>query len=130
VIDANKDPNAADLLGFRVNRRLKGIGHDMGMSICVISRKTANAIQDDDHVHAIVENAVHGCNESRTPAHVLMDNRQVLSWYADAHNHVTNIGQDLCKLHRLIQLQRRMSKTVDQVIKSLENRKESVEYFN
>ncbi|KAG2352882.1 hypothetical protein BDR07DRAFT_1383800 [Suillus spraguei] len=25
-----EDPNAADLLGFRVNRRLKGIGHDMG----------------------------------------------------------------------------------------------------
>jgi sulfopyruvate decarboxylase TPP-binding subunit len=71
-------------------------------------------------MHAIVMNAVSGLTSSRLPAHILMSNRDILGGYAEARNQVTDIGRDMCKLHRLIQLQRRMVKSLDQVIESLE----------
>lgn len=80
----------------------------------------ANVPSDDEHAHAIVENAVHGLNYSRSPPHILMDNRQLLGWFVDARDRVTDVGQDMSQLHRLIHLQHRMLKTVNQVITSLE----------
>jgi hypothetical protein len=80
----------------------------------------ANRTSDDQHAHAIVQNAVHGLNYDWTPAHILMENRQLLGWFADARDRVTDVGQDLSQLHRLIYIQRRMLKTVNQVIASIE----------
>ncbi|KAG2047805.1 hypothetical protein BDR06DRAFT_976451 [Suillus hirtellus] len=77
---------------FRQNRRLKTIGNTM----------------------------FSGLTFSQLPAHILMSNRNILGGYAEACNRVTNIGRDMCKLHRLIQLQRHMLKSLDQVIESLE----------
>ncbi|KAG0701030.1 hypothetical protein DFH29DRAFT_876209 [Suillus ampliporus] len=89
---------------LRENRRLKAIGNDM-----------------NQHVHAIVENAVHRLDYSRAPGQILMENRHVLGGFAEAQNRVTSVGSDMCKLHRLIQLQHRLLKLMDHVIGSLEN---------
>jgi len=75
---------------------------------------------DDDHAQAIVENAVHGSTDDRVPAAIVLENRQLLGWFSDTRNRVTGIGQDMSDLHRLLQFQRRMLKTVNQVISSLE----------
>ncbi|KAG1834635.1 hypothetical protein DFJ58DRAFT_735768 [Suillus subalutaceus] len=91
---------------LHTNRRLKSISND---------------VFSDDHMHALVQNAMHGLNNSRAPELILCQNRHLLDMFADAHNRVTNAGNDMCKLHRLIHLQRRLLKTVDHVIKSLEN---------
>ncbi|KIK33287.1 hypothetical protein CY34DRAFT_18462 [Suillus luteus UH-Slu-Lm8-n1] len=98
------DEQSADEIMKHINRRLKAIGNNM----------------NDEHAHAIVENAVHGLNYSRSLAHILMENRQLLGWFADARDRVTDVGQDMSQMHRLIHLQRRMLKTVNQVITSLE----------
>ncbi|KAG0693783.1 hypothetical protein DFH29DRAFT_1006936 [Suillus ampliporus] len=90
---------------LRENWRLKAIGNDM----------------TDQHIHAIIENAVHGLDYSRALGQILMENRHVLRGFAEAQNRVTSVGSDMCKLHRLIQLQRRLLKSVDHVIGSLEN---------
>ncbi|KAG1863242.1 hypothetical protein DFJ58DRAFT_725143 [Suillus subalutaceus] len=52
---------------FQANRQMKAIGHDIYQ-----------------HVHAIVENAVHGLNADQVPAQILMANRWVLDAFADA----------------------------------------------
>ncbi|KAG1766484.1 hypothetical protein EV702DRAFT_1050659 [Suillus placidus] len=100
----NLDAHAAEQLMNRINRRLKAIGNTL----------------DNEHVHAIVKNAVHGLNDSRAPGQVLMDNRQLLGWFTDARNRVTDVGQDMRQLHRLVHLQCRMLDTVNHVIASLE----------
>jgi hypothetical protein len=74
-------------------------------------------------MRAIIENAVYGLNAEQAPAHILMENRQVLASYADTRNRITGIGQDMCKLHRLIELQWGLMRTVNNVIVSLENDK-------
>ncbi|KAG1856168.1 hypothetical protein F4604DRAFT_1932034 [Suillus subluteus] len=102
----NEPSSPAERRVFRTNCRMKAIGHDMS----------------DQHVHAIVENAVHGLNSDRVPAQILMANRRVLDTFADAQNRVTDIGYDMSMLHRLIQLQRGLLRTVDHVIGSLEDR--------
>ncbi|KAG2746311.1 hypothetical protein P692DRAFT_20876415 [Suillus brevipes Sb2] len=56
------DEKTTDEMMMRINCRLKAIGNNM----------------DDQHAHAIVQNAVHGLNYDRTPAHILMENRQLL----------------------------------------------------
>ncbi|KAG2748633.1 hypothetical protein P692DRAFT_20874386 [Suillus brevipes Sb2] len=76
--------------------------------------------EDDDHAQAIVENAVHGLTDDRVPAAIVLENRQLLGWFSDTRDRVTGIGQDMSDLHRLLQFQRRMLKTVNQVISSLE----------
>ncbi|KAG1849000.1 hypothetical protein F4604DRAFT_1935076 [Suillus subluteus] len=53
---------------LRANCWMKAIGHDMS----------------DQHVHAVVENAVHGLNSDQVPAQILMANRWVLNTFADA----------------------------------------------
>ncbi|KAG1889620.1 uncharacterized protein F5891DRAFT_987346 [Suillus fuscotomentosus] len=88
-----------------VNRRLKTIGNTMA----------------NKHIHAIVENATHGLTASHVPADILIDNRSILGGYAGTQDRVTTIGLDICRLHRLIQLQRHAFKSVDRVIESLEN---------
>ncbi|KAG0692374.1 hypothetical protein DFH29DRAFT_1008773 [Suillus ampliporus] len=90
---------------LRENRWLKVIGNDM----------------TDQHIHAIVENAVHGLDDSCAPGQILMENRHVLGGFAEAQNWVTSVGLDMCKLHHLIQLQCWLLKLVDHVIGSLEN---------
>ncbi|KAG1840757.1 hypothetical protein F4604DRAFT_1939956 [Suillus subluteus] len=102
----NEPSSPAERKVFRTNRQMKAIDHDML----------------DQHVHAIVENAVHGLNSHRVPAQILMANRRVLDTFADTQNRVTNIGYDISMLHRLIQLQRGLLRTVDHVIGSLEDR--------
>lgn len=72
-------------------------------------------------MHPIVMNTVSGLTSSQVPAHILMSNRDILGGYAKARNQVTDIGKDMCKLHRLIQLQRCVVKSLDQVIESLDN---------
>ncbi|KAG2341412.1 hypothetical protein BDR05DRAFT_949741 [Suillus weaverae] len=101
------DAHAAEQLMNQINHWLKAIGNTFGKS-------------DDEHAHAIVENAVHGLNDSRAPGQVLMDNQELLGWFTDTRNQVTNVGQDMCQLHRLVHLQRRMLDTVNHVIASLE----------
>ncbi|KAG2337828.1 hypothetical protein BDR05DRAFT_952342 [Suillus weaverae] len=75
---------------------------------------------DDEHAHAIVKNVVHGLNDSWAPGQVLMDNRQLLRWFTDSRNQVTNVGQDMCQLHGLVHLQCQMLDTINHVITSLE----------
>ncbi|KAG2353905.1 hypothetical protein BDR07DRAFT_1495481 [Suillus spraguei] len=106
--DAHLFFDPVECMKFRRNRRMKAIGNDM----------------DDEHVHAIVENAVHGLNDSRTPSQVLIDNRRILGSFANARDRVTDAGRDMCKLHRMLQLQRRMVKTLDEVIGALEYKPE------
>ena len=72
-------------------------------------------------MHAIVENAVYGLNDEQSPGQILLENRHLLRSYADSRNRVTSIGQDMCKLHWLIQLQRGLMRTVNNVIESLES---------
>jgi hypothetical protein len=76
-------------------------------------------MHQDEHAHTIVENAVYGLNYSWTPAHILMDNHKLLKWFVDAHDQVTDIGQNLSQLHQLIHLQCRMLKMVNQVMTSI-----------
>ncbi|KAG2746278.1 hypothetical protein P692DRAFT_20876386 [Suillus brevipes Sb2] len=97
------DTTGAELL-HRINRRLKMIGSTM----------------DDDHAQAIVENAVLGSTDDRVPAAIVLENRQLLGWFSDTRDRVTGISQDMSDLHRLLQFQCRMLKTVNQVISSLE----------
>ncbi|KAG1854640.1 hypothetical protein F4604DRAFT_1932703 [Suillus subluteus] len=80
------DPSSpAERTVFRANRQMKAIGHDML----------------DQHVHAIVENAVHGLNSDRVPAQILMANRWVLDTFADAQNRCDNhIGARHVHLHK------------------------------
>ncbi|KAG1839430.1 hypothetical protein F4604DRAFT_1940834 [Suillus subluteus] len=92
----NEPSSPAERRVFRTNHRMKAISHDMS----------------DQHVHAIVENAVHGLNSDRVPAQILMANRRVLNTFADARNRVTDIGYDMSMLHQLIQLQRGLLRTV------------------
>ncbi|KAG1771389.1 hypothetical protein EV702DRAFT_1049012 [Suillus placidus] len=87
---------------------LKAIGNDMS----------------DEHMHAIVENTVHGLNSSQVPAQILMENRHILGGSAEARNRVTKVGQDMCKLHRLVHLHCRLMKLVNHVIESLKNVKQ------
>ncbi|KAG1882115.1 hypothetical protein F4604DRAFT_1678549 [Suillus subluteus] len=65
---ANDPSSPAKCTVFRANRQMKAIGHDML----------------DQHVHAIVENVVHGLNLDQVPAQILMVNRRVLDTFADA----------------------------------------------
>ncbi|KAG2746631.1 hypothetical protein P692DRAFT_20876032 [Suillus brevipes Sb2] len=104
----NGSPSVDEQLAFRANRWMKAIGSDLM----------------DHHMRAIIENAVYGLNAEQAPAHILMENRQVLASYADARNRITGIGQDMCKLHRLIELQQGLMRTVNNVIVSLENDKQ------
>ncbi|KAG2737979.1 hypothetical protein P692DRAFT_20760131, partial [Suillus brevipes Sb2] len=103
MVSPEGDATGAELL-HRINRRLKMIGSTI----------------DDDHAQAIVENAVHGSTDDRVPAAIVLENRQLLGWFSDTRDRVTGIGQDMSDLHRLLQFQRRMLKTVNQVISSLE----------
>ncbi|KAG2049643.1 hypothetical protein BDR06DRAFT_975127 [Suillus hirtellus] len=82
---------------LRVNRQLKTIGNTMA----------------NEHIHAIVENATHGLTASRIPADILINNRSILGGYAGTQDWVTTIGLDICRLHRLIQLQCHAFKSVD-----------------
>ncbi|KAG1781326.1 hypothetical protein EV702DRAFT_1193506 [Suillus placidus] len=83
--DRRPSPKEEDLYNARPaeqsmlqeNRRLKAIGNDMS----------------DKHMHAIVENAVHGLNSSRVPAQILMENRHILGGFAEARNRVTEVGK-------------------------------------
>ncbi|KAG0692271.1 hypothetical protein DFH29DRAFT_882730 [Suillus ampliporus] len=59
------------------NRRLKVIGNDM-----------------NQHIHAIIENAVHGLDDSRAPGQILIENRHVLGGFAEARNQVTSVGSE------------------------------------
>ncbi|KAG1852168.1 hypothetical protein F4604DRAFT_1933734 [Suillus subluteus] len=102
----NKPSSPAERRVFWTNCQMKAIGHDML----------------DQHVHAIVENAVHGLNSDQVPAQILMANRRVLDTFADARNRVTDISYDMSMLHWLIQLQRGLLRMVDHVIASLEDR--------
>lgn len=70
-------------------------------------------------MHAIVENAVYGLDDEHSPAQILLANRSLLVSYAESRNRVTNIGRDMCKLHRLIQLQQGLMRMVNNVIESL-----------
>ncbi|KAG1891930.1 uncharacterized protein F5891DRAFT_986424 [Suillus fuscotomentosus] len=90
---------------FQMNCLMKAIGNDM----------------TNEHVRAIVENAVYGLNDSCIPDQILFDNRQIFGMFADLRNRVTEVGLDICKLHGMIQLQRRLLRTVDSVIASLED---------
>ncbi|KAG2743340.1 hypothetical protein P692DRAFT_20878741 [Suillus brevipes Sb2] len=100
----NGSPSVDEQLAFRANRRMKAIGSDL----------------TNHHMRAIIENAVYGLNAEQAPAHILMENRQVLASYADARNRITGIGQDMCKLHRLIELQRGLMRTVNNLTAYLE----------
>ncbi|KAG1778649.1 hypothetical protein EV702DRAFT_1044506 [Suillus placidus] len=100
-----ENSSAAEQSLFWANRRMKTIGHDMM----------------DIHVHAIIENAVHGLNTECVPGQILMENRHLLGTYADARNRVTDISHDMCQLHRLIQLQHGLLRNVNHVIESLES---------
>ncbi|KAG1797827.1 uncharacterized protein HD556DRAFT_1440787 [Suillus plorans] len=55
---------------FRMNRLMKVIGNDM----------------TDEHVHAIVENAVYRLKDSRIPDQILFDNRRIFGMFADSRN--------------------------------------------
>ncbi|KAG1842961.1 hypothetical protein F4604DRAFT_1938407 [Suillus subluteus] len=68
VAVANGPSSPAERLVFWANRWMKAISHDLM----------------DEHVHAIVENAVHGLNSDRVPAQILMANRWVLNAFTDA----------------------------------------------
>ncbi|KAG2108743.1 uncharacterized protein F5147DRAFT_652730 [Suillus discolor] len=87
------------------NRFMKAIGNDM----------------TDEHVHAIVENAVYGLNGSCVPSQILMDNRQTFGMFAESQNRVTDVSLDICMLHGMIQLQCQLLRTVDSIIVSLED---------
>ncbi|KAG1849740.1 hypothetical protein F4604DRAFT_1934767 [Suillus subluteus] len=95
----------AEHMRFRHNHRMKAIGNNM----------------TDIHMHALVENFVHGLNLSLMPGQILFENRGMLGAFADARTQVTDIGDDMCKLHRLIQIQHGLLKTVNHVIRSLED---------
>ncbi|KAG1751736.1 hypothetical protein EDB19DRAFT_1903684 [Suillus lakei] len=75
----------------------------------------------DEHMHAIINNAIHGLTNSRPPYEILWEHRHTLSGFAEAQNQVTVVGVDTCQLHHLIQLQHRLLKSIDHVIGSLEN---------
>ncbi|KAG1740978.1 hypothetical protein EDB19DRAFT_1828363 [Suillus lakei] len=75
----------------------------------------------DEHMHAIINNAVHGLTNSWAPDEILWEHRHTLSGFAEARNQVTTVGVDACQLHHLIQLQRQLLKSIDHVIGSLEN---------
>ncbi|KAG0707291.1 hypothetical protein DFH29DRAFT_871641 [Suillus ampliporus] len=79
------------------------------------------AAEVDQHVYAIVENAVHGLNDSCVPAQIIMENRHILKGSVEAWNWVNTVRSDMCQLHRLIQLQCWLLKLVDHIIRSLEN---------
>ncbi|KAG1868421.1 hypothetical protein F4604DRAFT_1682350 [Suillus subluteus] len=95
----------AKRMRFRHNHRMKAISNDM----------------TDIHMHALVENSVQGLNLSLMPGQILFENRGMLGAFADARTWVTDIGDDMCKLHRLIQIQRGLLKTVNHIIGSLED---------
>ncbi|KAG1767943.1 hypothetical protein EDD22DRAFT_844280 [Suillus occidentalis] len=106
---SNADEKTTNEMMMHINCWLKAIGNNM-----------ANHGSDNQYAHAIMENAIHRLNYNRTLVHILLENLQLLGWFADAQDQVTNIGQDLSQLHRLIHVQRRILKMVNQVITSLE----------
>ncbi|KAG1721905.1 uncharacterized protein EDB91DRAFT_1088319 [Suillus paluster] len=74
---------------------------------------------ENRRLNAIGSDMIHDRDLSRGPAQILMDNRRILGGFAEARDRVTAVGTDMCRLHHMIQLQRQLLKSVDQVIKSL-----------